>query len=137
MHRMFRPGVWEYRLERITAGMVPVPMCVVSRTGWGEIYETYMVQMLTSGLGQALIVKGTWGRDFVFSLDGSEACRVKHLWSDAYNVTVQPQRDVLLFLGIACAIDHIEHEIQQAKREREALERQARERREAAERGFD
>lgn len=122
LHRLFRPGVWEYRLERITAGMVQVPMCLVTRLGHGDFRETYVIGLLASGFGQRMVCQGTWTKDFAFHLDGTEACRVRHHFGDLYDVTIQPQRDVLLFLGVACAIDHIEHEIEEAKTAREAQE---------------
>jgi len=119
LHRQFRWMHYEYRLERVASNMSRVPMCVVTRELQLFAPATYTIQTSDQTFGGAITCEGQWFEDFVLRQGGKPACRIRRRgWSvpKCYDVVIQPQCDVLLFLGIACAIDHIHHEIEERRR---------------------
>jgi len=121
LHRQFRWMHYEYRLERVTQGYHRIPLCVITRQHQFLAPATYTVQMLAPSFGGDVYCQGRWREDFVLYQGGAPACRIRgraFSFSECYDVVVEPQRDVLLFVGIACAIDHIHHEIEERNRER-------------------
>ena len=114
---------YEYDLFRVdprTGGQVPV--CRIVRT-WTlfDPRDHYVIQHFQNvGLQGAVACSGSWLNHFVLTAGGVLAAQVdKKFFSltDTYHVRVAPQMDVLLFVGIACAIDRIHHEVE-AERER-------------------
>lgn len=68
-----------------------------------------------------VICKGSWPDMFSLISNGVPVASVeKRLLSftDKYKVEIAPGQDCLLFLGIACAIDRIHHEVEEARRRR-------------------
>jgi len=119
LHRQFRWMHYEYRLDRVTAGGQSFPLCSVTRQPQLFAPATYTVQMLAPSFGGQIYCQGQWFEDFVLYQEGVPACRIRRrMWSipECYDVIIEPNRDVLLFLGIACAIDHIHHEIEENQR---------------------
>jgi len=49
-------------------------------------------------------------------------------FTDTYHVQITAHADVLLFIGIACAIDRIHHEVEDERRRRESQRERGRER---------
>ena len=47
---------------------------------------------------------------------GQKLCKEIFSFTDKYHVTIAPNADVLLYIGIACAIDRIHHEVEDARR---------------------
>jgi uncharacterized protein YxjI len=66
------------------------------------------------------VMSASWGRGATLIANGQTICTVirQNVWgmSDSYAVQVAPNADLLLCLGIACAIDHIHHEVQESAR---------------------
>ena len=65
---------------------------------------------------------GSWPAQFSLTANGVLVCRVeKQIFSltDKYHVHISPNTDCLLFLGIACAIDRIHHEVEDERQRRE------------------
>eukprot|EP00928_Gymnodinium_smaydae_P033503 TRINITY_DN23988_c0_g1_i1.p1 TRINITY_DN23988_c0_g1~~TRINITY_DN23988_c0_g1_i1.p1 ORF type:complete len:643 (+),score=118.70 TRINITY_DN23988_c0_g1_i1:64-1929(+) len=119
LHRQFSWMHYEYRLERISASGVSMPVCVITRRFQLFAPAIYTVQMLGHAFGGQIRCEGRWLEDFVFWQDGAPACRVRRRpfsIPECYDVVIEPNRDVLLFLGIACAVDHIHHEIEERNR---------------------
>mmetsp|Transcript_80423 Transcript_80423/g.155391 ORF Transcript_80423/g.155391 Transcript_80423/m.155391 type:complete len:248 (+) Transcript_80423:585-1328(+) len=119
LHRQFSFMHYEYRLERTGLGMMRVPLCAITRYPQLFAPATYAIQMLAPSFGGNITCEGRWFEDFVLYQNGMPACRIsRRLWSfpEYYDVCIEPNFDVLLFLGIACAIDHIHHEIEKRKR---------------------
>lgn len=121
LHRQFRWMHYEYRLERLGAGQIRVPLCVVTREWQFFGPATYNVVLLGPSFGGAITCQGRWLEDFVLYQQGMPASTVRRRRfsiPECYDVTIEPNRDVLLFLGVACAIDHIHHEIEEQERRR-------------------
>jgi len=115
LHRQFRWMHYEYNLERITQGGGRVRLCSITREPQFFAAPTYTIQLFAPSFGGRITCQGRWLQNFVLIQDGVQACTVrKRPWSipECYDVVIAPQRDVLLFLGLACAIDQIHHEIE-------------------------
>jgi len=118
LHRQFRFMHYEYRLERTGLGMMRIPLCVITRYHQLFAPATYAIQMLTPSFGGNIVCEGRWFEDFALYQNGIPACRIsRRVWSfpECYDVCIEPNCDVLLFLGLACAIDHIHHEIEKRR----------------------
>ena len=65
---------------------------------------------------------GRWPSQFtLFTSQGGVAATVNKQmfsWTDKYHVEVAAHQDVLLFIGIACAIDRIHHEVEDERARR-------------------
>ena len=64
---------------------------------------------------------GNWLNHFTLTAGGVLAANVDKKFfalADTYHVRVAPQMDVLLFVGIACAIDRIHHEVEDERERR-------------------
>jgi len=119
LHRQFRFMHYEYRLERTGLGMLRLPICVITRYHQLFAPASYAIQMLAPSFGGNITCEGRWFEDFLLYQSGIPACRIsKRMWSfpECYDVCIEPNFDVLLFLGIACAIDHIHHDIEKRSR---------------------
>jgi len=106
---------YEYNLERRTQGGGRVPLCSITRERHLNPFRlpATTVQLFAPSFGGPITCQGQWLENFVLIQDGVQACTVRWqrpLWSTSfcYDVVIAPQRDVLLFLGLACAIDCID-----------------------------
>merc|ERR1740121_3017305 len=91
LHRQFRWMHYEYRLERVTASMQSLPLCLVTREPQMFAPGTYTVQMLAPSFGGPIACQGRWFEDFVLYQDGQVACRVaRRPWSfpECYDVII-------------------------------------------------
>ena len=64
---------------------------------------------------------GRWPSQFTLHVNGAVAATVdKQLFrlTDTYHVDIAAGADVLLYLGIACAIDRIHHEVEDERARR-------------------
>ena len=87
-----------------------------------SLTDQYDIQ-LPSSPGHAVTCTGSWPNNFVLQQSGpsgvfAAATVTKKVlaWSDTYDVAVAPGMDVLLYLGIATAIDRIHHEVEERHR---------------------
>jgi len=104
-----------------------VPVCRIVRE-WTLFAATdvYTVSLFgpTAHGGSGVRCHGRWPNQFTLSVDGlaMPAASVNKQFlslTDTYHVRIAPRMDVLLFLGIACAIDRIHHEVEDERRRRE------------------
>jgi len=120
----FRWMNYEYDLLRIDSRTrAHVPVCRVLRQ-WTPFdpRDHYVIQHFNNvGINGPVMCSGSWLNTFTLTAGGVLAAHVdKKLFSftDTYRVRVTPQMDVLLFIGIACAIDRIHHEVEDEKERR-------------------
>merc|ERR1711920_20872 len=86
-------------------GATGLPFCVVTRELSMFAPATYTVRMLTLRCGGTVTCTGKWPEDLALFQNGVPACHIRRrAWGypDCHDVIVEPQHDVLLFLGIAC-----------------------------------
>jgi uncharacterized protein YxjI len=120
----WRNYVYElYRYDPHRPG-VQIPVCRVTRCwSWG-VTDKYVVE-LSGPMSHHPPVEcqGRWPSQFTLgnTAVGAFATVDKKMfaWTDTYNVTVSAGQDCLLFIGIACAIDRIHHEVEDERRRRE------------------
>ena len=78
--------------------------------------DVYVIEHFSNtGLNGPVQCSGSWLNQFTLTAGGVLACNVdkkRFALTDTYRVHVAPGMDVLLFVGIACAIDRIHHEVQ-------------------------
>ena len=115
---------YEYDLLRIDPRTrAHVPVCRIVRQ-WTPFSATdhYTVSHFGNvGLHGPVACSGSWLNRFSLTAGGLPAATVdKRFFSmtDTYRVRIAAQMDVLLFVGIACAIDRIHHEVEDARRRR-------------------
>lgn len=120
----FRWASYEYDLFRIdprTQQLIPV--CKVLRE-WGanifNITDQYRIDLFPAASAHGVVhCSGRWPNSFTLTLNGVPVSTVEKemfTWTDKYQVTFAPNIDVLLFIGIACAIDRIHHEVEETRR---------------------
>ena len=118
---------YKYDLARVdprTGGTVP--LCrVVRQWTMFAVTDVYTIELFTAGLGMTggagVACSGRWPNQFTLSMNGGIAATVdKKMFSftDKYHVQLAPGMDALLFLGIACAIDRIHHEVEDERSRR-------------------
>jgi len=117
-----------FRLDPRTGGQVPVCR-IIRQWTFFAITDQYVVQLFgPAAHGSAAVhCTGRWPNQFELRVGGSplpSASVRKQIFSltDTYHVVVAPGMDVLLFIGIACAIDRIHHEVEDERRRRERRE---------------
>eukprot|EP00443_Scrippsiella_acuminata_P127331 CAMPEP_0115620112 /NCGR_PEP_ID=MMETSP0272-20121206/25033_1 /TAXON_ID=71861 /ORGANISM="Scrippsiella trochoidea, Strain CCMP3099" /LENGTH=370 /DNA_ID=CAMNT_0003056171 /DNA_START=51 /DNA_END=1164 /DNA_ORIENTATION=- len=115
---------YEYDLFRIDPRTrTQVPVCRIVRQwtpfAFTDQYEVTHFQHFLTGRVECF---GRWPSQFTLAANGTVVCRVEKelfTFTDTYQVHIAPDADCLLFLGIACAIDRIHHEVEDARRRRE------------------
>jgi len=121
MQENFRWMNYEYDLFRIDPRTrAHIPICrVVRQWTFFAFTDQYVVQHFNHFLTGPVECHGRWPNQFALHVGGGLAAQVnKQFFSftDTYNVEVSPNVDCLLFIGIACAIDRIHHEVEDARR---------------------
>lgn len=120
----FRWASYEYDLFRIDPrNNQPIPVCKILRE-WGANFLTvtdqFHVQLFPAAAAHGAVqCSGRWPNQFTLGLNGMPVATVdKEMFtiSDKYHVSFAPNVDVLLFIGIACAIDRIHHEVEAKRR---------------------
>jgi len=109
-----------FRLDPRTGAHVPVCRIVRAWTLF-DARDHYVIQHFNVGLHGPVACSGSWFNHFTLTAGGVLAASVeKRVFAitDTYRVRVAPQMDVLLFVGIACAIDRIHHEVEDEKERR-------------------
>ena len=119
----FRWMNYEYDLYRIDpATRANVPVCrIVRRWTLFDPVDRYDVQHFNHFITGHVACHGSWPSQFSLTNNGVLVCRVeKQIFSftDKYHVHIQPGTDCLLFIGIACAIDRIHHEVEDERERR-------------------
>ena len=99
-----------------------MPVCRIVRQ-WTlfRITDQYEITHFNHFVTGHVVCQGRWPNQFSLAANGILAARVdKQLFSltDKYHVHVSSNTDVLLFLGIACAIDRIHHEVEDERERR-------------------
>lgn len=118
------PAPLRYDLFRVNPRTgAHVPVCrVVRRWTLFEPCDHYVIQHYSNvGLNGPVACSGSWLNQFTLTAGGVVAASVdKKLFSltDTYRVRIAPQMDVLLFVGVACAIDRIHHEVEDERERR-------------------
>lgn len=101
--------------------MTAVPICRVIRKGCKmTMHNRYEVQLLgqtARSYSSSINCKGNWPKSFTFESNGKELASVQKPCPKKWKLDVLAGGDVLLFIGIACAIDRMSHE----SRERKAI----------------
>jgi len=124
LQETFHWASYEYGLFRIDPRTrQPIPVCRILRQ-WGNnflrVTDQYDVELFPAMAGLGFIqAQGRWPNQFTLSANGIPVATVdKQLFSltDKYHVGIEPNCDVLLFIGIACAIDRIHHEVEDRRR---------------------
>jgi len=124
LQEKFHMRSYEYELLRIDPRMGPIPMCKILRD-WSHnlfhITDQYELQLHApmAALGR-IQCQGSWPSQFTLSCNGAPMATVsKEFFAvrDKYQVSLAPNCDVLLCIGVACAIDRIHHEVEDRKRE--------------------
>jgi len=120
----WRNYVYElYRYDPHRPG-VQIPVCRVTRCWSWQVTDQYVIE-LSGPMSHHPPVQcqGRWPSQFTLgnTAVGAFATVDKKMfkWTDTYNVTVSAGQDCLLFIGIACAIDRIHHEVEDERRRRE------------------
>jgi len=124
LKKQFRWMHYEYRLERVTRNAELVPLAVITREPQFLSAATYAIQLNSQHSAGQIGCQGRWRDRFTFyekhGVPGVPSCVVnwRGIFSlrDTFDVAVEANTDVLLYMGIACAIDHIHHEIEKASR---------------------
>jgi len=113
---------YKYDLYRIDPKTnVPISVCHIRRH-WTPFAFTGNYSITLYGFMAShppITCNGKWPYNFTLYTGAAMAATVeKKMFSftDTYRVTISPHQDVLLFLGIACAIDRIHHEIEDRRR---------------------
>jgi len=109
---------YKYDLYRIDPKTnVPISVCHIRRHwtpfAFAGNYSITLYGFMASH--PPITCNGKWPYNFTLYTGAAMAATVeKKMFSftDTYRVTISPHQDVLLFLGIACAIDRIHHEIE-------------------------
>jgi len=112
---------YEYDLFRIDPHTrTLVPLCkIVRQWTFLQITDQYVIQHFNHTLAGAIECSGSWPSQFSLRVGGVPAASVnKQFFSfgDTYHVEVAPNLDIVLFIGIACAIDRIHHEVEDRRR---------------------
>jgi uncharacterized protein YxjI len=124
LQETFRWASWEYNLFRIDPRTGKgIPVCKILRE-WGANFmrftDQYEVQLFPAAAAHGAVeCSGKWPNQFTLGLNGASVATVnKELFAftDRYHVMLRPNVDVLLFIGIACAIDRIHHEVEDKRR---------------------
>jgi len=110
-----------YRFDPSRPG-VQIPVCrVIRRWSW-SITDQYVVQLSGPMAHHPPVgCQGRWPNQFTLGGAGGAYATVDKkmfAWNDTYHVQVAAGQDVLLFLGISCAIDRIHHEVEDARERR-------------------
>ena len=101
-----------------------IPVCRIRRH-WTmfSFNDNYSVQLYGPMAHHPVVqCNGRWPNKFTLLSGGNAVATVeKQIFSftDKYHVQIAPNQDCLLFLGIACAIDRIHHEVEDERRRRE------------------
>lgn len=113
----WRNYVYElYRYDPHRSG-VQIPVCRVTRCWSWQVTDQYVIE-LSGPMSHHPPVQcqGRWPSQFTLgnTAVGAFATVDKKMfaWTDTYNVNVSAGQDCLLFIGIACAIDRIHHEVE-------------------------
>ena len=98
----------------------PVPFCrVVRKLCKMTVHNRYEVHRIgsakTTSNHQVIACNGQWPKKFTFEQGRKELASVQKTNVKKWKLNVSAGEDVLLFLGIACAIDRISHEAKQRK----------------------
>lgn len=116
---------YEYDLFRIDPRTrLQIPVCkIVRRWTFMSFTDQYEVQLFGPGIHGMCPVQcaGRWPSQFTLHTNGQVAATVnKQMFSftDKYHVEIGAGCDVLLYLGIACAIDRIHHEVEDERARR-------------------
>jgi len=122
MQENFRWRNYEYDLFRIDPRTrAHISICrIVRQSSLIAHTDQYVIQHVNHLGGPGHVeCSGRWPYRFSLRTGGGLAAQVKKQFSpltDTYEVEVAPNMDCLLFLGIACAIDRIHHEVEDARR---------------------
>jgi len=116
-------GSYEYDLFRMDPRTgQPIPVCKIVRN-WGmnifNVTDQYQVQLFPAAAAHGSVqCSGRWPNQFTLGLNGMGVATVDKQWGfgDKYHVTIAPNTDLLLFIGIACGIDRIHHEVEEHNR---------------------
>jgi uncharacterized protein YxjI len=120
----FRWASYEYDLFRIDPrNRQLIPVCKILRE-WGRnlfnVTDNYDVQLFPAAAAHGMVhCSGRWPNQFTLALNGLPVATVNKeffTFNDKYHVQLAANCDVLLFIGIACAIDRIHHEIEDNQR---------------------
>lgn len=123
LHEKFHWSSYEYEIFRLDPSTkTPILVCQVLHDWQRNLFtiaEKYDIHLhAAAGNHGAVHCSGKWPCNFTLSLNARRAAALDKKmfsFSDKYDVTLAPNVDVLLFLGIACAIDRIEHEIERKR----------------------
>jgi len=112
---------YEFELLRVDPQTKkPIPVCRITRDFKRNLFtinQKYDIQLHASAGSHGVVhCSGQWPSNFRLTLNGHSAAVLdkpffRTVW-DKYAVMIEPNMDVLLFLGIACAIDRIESEME-------------------------
>ena len=125
LQERFRWMNYEYDLFRVDPRThAAIPVCKIVRS-WTmfAITDVYNITLFGPGIHGACPVQcaGRWPNRFTLHTNGAGAAQVnKRIFAlmDTYHVEVAAGSDVLLYLGIACAIDRIHHEVEDERNRR-------------------
>mmetsp|Transcript_30507 Transcript_30507/g.32876 ORF Transcript_30507/g.32876 Transcript_30507/m.32876 type:complete len:230 (+) Transcript_30507:52-741(+) len=99
--------------------MTAVPICRVVRNNCKlTLHNRYEVQLLgqtAENYSSSVDCNGNWPKSFTFEASGKELATVQKSSPKNWKLNVSAGGDVLLFIGIACAIDRMSHESKQRK----------------------
>jgi uncharacterized protein YxjI len=127
LQERFRWMNYEYDLYRIDPRTHQhIPVCQIVRAWTDNLFhmtDQYRIAHSNQlGLHGPISCSGSWPNRFTLTASGAVAATVnKQIFSltDKYHVEVGANMDVLLFIGIACAIDRIHHEVEDERGRRE------------------
>mmetsp|Transcript_128954 Transcript_128954/g.223734 ORF Transcript_128954/g.223734 Transcript_128954/m.223734 type:complete len:426 (+) Transcript_128954:66-1343(+) len=120
----FRWASWEYDLFRMDPRTGQgIPVCKILRE-WGANFmrmtDQFEVQLFPAAAAHGIVqCSGRWPNQFTLGLNGVPVASVDKqmfAFTDKYHVLLAPNIDVLLFIGIACAIDRIHHEVEDTRK---------------------
>ena len=115
----------QFRVDPRSGARVPVCRIIRQWTLFNPV-DQYVIQHFNHFLTGHVECYGSWPAQFTLTANGAVVCRVeKQLFSftDKYRVHIAPHTDCLLFVGIACAIDRIHHEVEDERARRESRRR--------------
>jgi len=98
--------------------MTAVPICRIARKGCKlTLHNRYEVQLLgeTAKNSSSIQCNGKWPKSFTFEASGKELATVHKTIGKKWQLNVSAGGDVLLFIGITCAIDRMMHEAAERK----------------------
>jgi len=99
--------------------MTAVPICRIIRKGCKlTMHNRYEVQLLgqtANNYSSSIDCNGNWPKSFTFEAGGTKLASVDKSGVKKWKLDVSAGGDVLLFIGIACAIDRMSHESKQRK----------------------